>query len=265
LLAARKAATTANNKLSDNTNSRHRCRAAEIVLLLADLLNNPYINTPAEALTALENFEIRFADCPDSIGPALRERILAHRQLKQLPEARQVVQQYLAKSPETAGPVMAKLLETMHNEINAAADRDDSHTVNSIATEAHQLAKTLLDWSGQHPEQVSATDLLTIRVWWAWSLLNAGQPADALKVYGACQPTSQDLLPANAALHIEISLGKAKSLLTLEQADKALPIFMAIWQKLPEHSPNWWRALVGSLESHTRLNNDPNHILQSIR
>ncbi|MHC4796700.1 MAG: tetratricopeptide repeat protein, partial [Planctomycetota bacterium] len=260
LQAARQGARTAQSKIQNGLIKEDRCLAAEIVLLLANLLNNPYLNLPAEALTTLQDFETRYSDCPDAIGPALRERILAHRQLKQLARARQVVEQYLTASPATAGPVMAKLLEAMRDEINSAAEGLDRKVVNNIATEAHQLAQMLLDWCKEHTDQVSSTDLLTIRTWHAWSLLKAGKPADALKIFQA----GQDQLPTNAALNTEIRLGQAECLLALDRPVEALTIFMEVWQTIAERSPNWWRAYAGSLQAHTNLNSDPHQILQSI-
>ncbi len=44
-----------------------------------------------------------------------------------------------------------------------------------------------------------------------------------------------------------------------------MPILSEVWQRVPERSPTWWRAFVGSLEAHTRLGEDPERILQSIR
>ncbi|UCD28725.1 MAG: tetratricopeptide repeat protein, partial [Planctomycetota bacterium] len=264
LRAAQQGVKTAGRIIHQQSTKDDRCLTAEIVLTLANLLNTSHINTPAQALTTLQNFETRFAECPESIGPALRQRILAHRELKQLAQARQVVQQYLSTSPDTAGPVMARLLEAMRNEIDAAADRGNKQEQTDIAAEAHQLAKMLIDWSEQRPQQVSPTDLLTIRTWQAWSLLNAGKPADAFSLYQTCQKIGDHLLPANSTSNMEIRLGKAECLLALGKVNDALPIFMNVWQNSPEHSTPWWRSFVGCLESHNRLKKNPNQILQSI-
>jgi len=265
LAAARQGLDKAKTTLSNNKDHTHLGLVANLELILADLLNHEIINQSEQALKVLEDFETRYADCPNAVGHALRQRVLAHRRLKQLSQARQVVEQYLKTSPESAGPVMAKLLETMRNEIDTAANRGDNQAVKNIATEAFQLAQMLIQWSRQRAEQVPATELLTMQVWHAWSLLMAGRPVEAIEIYKLCQQTGKNILPANSALLMEISLGQAECLLALDQADEALPIFTKIWQSTPERSAHWWRALVGSLESHTRLNKDPKQILNTIK
>jgi len=65
------------------------------------------------------------------------------------------------------------------------------------------------------------------------------------------------MTPAEASRHGEITLGEADCFLALDRAADALPLFTEAWQQSPEHSPNWWRAYVGSLTCHHRLGSDP--------
>lgn len=112
---------------------------------------------------------------------------------------------------------------------------------------------------------MSSLETLTIRVWRAWSALQAGQVDDALQLYEQCARDGEGIMPADAGLRAEIRLGQAECLLALGETERALPIFTELWRNCPEHSPYWWRALVGSLESHRRLKHDPQEIIQSIR
>ncbi len=242
------------------------CLRAEILLLLANVLNHPSIHQYAEALAALKDFEKSAAGCPAALGPALRERILALRQLNRLGEARGVVEQFLRTDPDRAGPVMARLLQAMRDEVNAAADRGDDAAVKSIAKEAAELAGTLLDWSQKHPGRMTPAEETTIRLWRAWTILDGGSAAEALKLFDILPPpASSSSRPADTALNYEVRVGRAECLLALGKHDEALPIFTEIWQATPEHSPLWWQAFVGSLRCHSRLASDPQQIVQSIR
>ncbi len=265
LNAAREAATAAEPHAHASAQDESHLLAGEIILLLSNLLNHPSISRPAEVLTVLEGFEQRFADQPALVGAALRERVLALRELKRLREARLVVGQFLKADPQAAGPVMARLLEAMRNEIDNAAARGDTEAAQRIAREAAQLAGTLLDWSEQRPDRVGATDRLAIRVWQAGSLRDAGRTDEALGIYEECSGADPGILPATSALRTEIRLGRAECLLELDRARDALLIFTDVWQGSPEQSPDWWRAFVGCLKCHTRLAGDPTEILQSIR
>ena len=265
LQAGREAIMSAAQHPPDPARPDDRCIPAEVTLMVAGLLNHPLIAQPAEALAVLQDFEKRHPDCPGSLGPALRERIVALRQLQRLAEARQVVEQYLATEPEAAGPVMANLLEAMRDEINNAADRGDDSSGSRIAAQAVQLGSKLLEWSQHRPDHVEPQDVLTLRVWWAWSLLKTGRANDALQAYQECEQRVQKWPEVNAAIRLEIQLGLAESLLAIGRATDALPLFAAAWQQSPERSPAWWRALVGNLQCHNRLGSDPNQILQTIR
>ncbi len=232
--------------------------------VLANLLNLAAVGKPGDALAALEGFEQRFARCPPAVGQALRERIVALRQLKQLGEARRVVEQYLKTDPERAGPVMVRLLEAMHAEVADAADRDDSSTVREIADEAANLARSLLDWSRAHEGRISPLDQLTIAIWRAAAVLLAGRAEEALGLYDDCAGMADRLNEEHKSQHIEIRLGRAESLLAIGKPADALPLFAALGRELSEESPAWWRALAGQLQCHTALEHDPLEILRAI-
>ena len=246
----------------DNTD---RCIAGEIILTLVTLLNDDTVNKPAEAVAALRQFEDRFKGCDTVLGPALRERIRALQQLNQLGQAREAIEEFVTTNPQAAGPVMAALLEAMRSEINAAADRDQPAMVKHLAIEAAALTEKLIRWSEQHADSVESSDMLTMRAWYAWSLLHADRHVEALKIYDECLKTDPERLPAPSALRTEIRLGRAQCLLQLDRPEEALPIFTEIWHTSFEHSPNWWQAFVGSLEAHTHLGSSPERIIQSIR
>lgn len=241
------------------------CLRAEIVLLLASLQNHPAVRSPAQALTTLEGFEKAHAGCQAALGRALRERVNALRQLKRMGEAREVVEQFLAAEPEHAGPIMARLLEAMRDEILAAADRGEEQAVRTIGDEAARLAGRLLEWAESRAGRMKPAETVTVAVWRAWSLLQAGQAQEALDAYEKLERTPPDLLPGDSALQVEIRLGKAECLLRLNKATEALPILMPIWQTSAENSPYWWRAYAGTMDCHAKLGSDPHQIVQSIR
>ena len=239
--------------------------AAEIVLLLAAGLNHPLIRQPGEALDVLADFEKRFGDEPALIGPVLRERVLAYRQLKRLTEARRVVARFLETDPDRAGAVMANLLEAMRTETQAAADRGDTAAVESVAAEAVELAGMLLAWSDDRPGGVSPRERLTIRIWQADGLRDAGRIEDALDRFTACQDDGAEILTRHAGLRFEVQLGRADCLLALDRPADALLLYAEVGQRTAEHAPAWWHAFVGNLRCHARLGHNATGIARAIR
>lgn len=241
------------------------CVAADITLLLAGILNHPSVTRYEEAAKVLEGFESRHANCPPALALALRERVTALRQLKRMGEARAAMEEYLKADADNAGPLMARLLDAMRDEIHAAADRGDADKVKTTADEAAKLAERLLDWAKAHPGRLGASETLTVAVWRAWAMQQAGRAKEALAAYEQAAKAPPEALPANSALRVEIRLGQAECLLALDGAADALTIFNEILGQVPEQSPNWWRAYVGTLSSHSKLKHDAEQIVQSIR
>lgn len=241
------------------------CLAAEQVLVLANILNCRQVGRPDETVRVLDGFESRFARCPAAIGQALRERIVALRQLKRMSEARQVVEEYLKAEPEQAGPVMIRLLEAMHAEIDIADERGDQQTVREVAGEAAELARSLMEWSEARPNRIPPPDRLTIAIWRAGAILHAGRPDESADLFDACAELMANMPGDHRSQDIEIRLGKAESLLSAGKADAAMPIFALLGKELPEESPRWWRAFAGQLQCHTALSHNPTDILQAIQ
>lgn len=241
------------------------CLAAEQALVLANILNLRQVERPDEAVRVLDGFESRFARCPAAIGQALRERIVALRQLKRMSEARRVVEEYLKAEPEQAGPVMIRLLEAMHAEIDIADERGNQQTVREVAGEAAELARSLMEWSEARPNRIPPRDRLTIAIWRAGAILHAGRPDESADLFDACSELMADMPGDHGTQDIEIRLGKAESLLSAGKADTAMPIFALVGKELPEESLRWWRAFAGQLQCHTALGHDPTEILQAIQ
>jgi tetratricopeptide (TPR) repeat protein len=243
------------------------CVAAQIKVLLAGLYNHPAADAPQEAVDVLEDFETQHADCGNLLGTVLRERITALRQLKRLEDAREVVDQYLETDPGEAGPVMARLLDAVAQEIITARQTGDQERAEHMASEAVRLGRRLLDWSdSQAGSAVEPLSRLQIGGRYAWALLQAGKPAASLAAYQAGMDQMATLAEeVPASLRIELELGEAEALLATGEHEAALPVFMEIWRSAPEHSSIWWRAYAGSLECHAGLGHDSTTILQSIR
>lgn len=268
LLAAREAARRAEATTVQDASTEAACLAADITLLLAGVLGHPSLGQYEEVVKVLDGFETRHAGCPRALAVALRERVAALRQLKRMDEARVAVEQYLATDPASAGPLMARLLDAMRDEIHAAADRGDAQAMKATAGEAAKLADRLLTWAGKHDDRLSPAERLTVSVWRAWALLESGQAAEALAAYDDAARAGPEVLPANSALFVEIRLGRAECLLAMGQPAEALPIFDETLKRVPEQSPYWWRAYVRALECHTRMAGGPEkaqEIVQSIR
>lgn len=241
------------------------CDQARLVLALAELLNHPAMEAAERAVATVTGFEQRFEQCPELLGPVLRQRILGLRELKRLSEAHAVLDQYLAADPDRAGAVMAGLLQTMHDEILASRQRHDDATAAAIAAEAIQVGESLLAWAAERPERLSPMDRLVIRFWHASALCQSGRSDEALTPFHRMEQEARAIVPADSALLTAIRLGKADAMLESGQAARALAIYRAVWQSSPEHSDPWWHAFVGSLRCHARLQADPAEILQSIR
>lgn len=244
---------------------RNDCDQARLVLALAELLNHPAMDAAEEAVAMVSGFEQRFEQCPELLGPVLRQRILGLRELKRLSEAHEVLDQYLAADPDHAGAVMAGLLQTMHDEIIASRQRHDDAAAAAIAAEAVQVGQSLLAWAAGRPERLSQTDRLVIRFWHASALCQSGRSGEALAPFQRIEQEARAIVPADSPLLTAIQLGIADATLATGQTDEAMAIYRAIWQSAPEHSEPWWHAFVGSLRCHARLRADPAEVLQSIR
>lgn len=272
LAAAAESAGWLQKRLPGGLSGENLCIAAELFTSWARLLNDPEVHRPADAVRALDRFEERFQNCPSGLALALNERIRALQQLNRLAEARTIVDRLVVVSPDAAGPVMARLLEAMRAEINTLADQAQDAAVVSLAEEGAGLAGSLLDWAAAHAGRLSDSDRATVRMWRGWMLLQADQPESALKEYEACRERlpaatkpSAATQPVGEAMRIEVELGRAECLLRLHRPEEALPVFTRIWQTSPDHSPNWWRSFVGSLQAHTMLGSDSQQVLNSVQ
>lgn len=238
------------------------CLQVEATLLLAGVLNDDAVGRSDEALSVLGAPDSTTARCPEAVGPALRERIRALRQLRRMAEARKVVEELLQADTDQAGPVMAGLLEAIGHEVESALDHGQVATAASVAAEGAQLAASLQLWAEQHPDRVTPVEQFAIRLRGAWCLLQAGRLPDALRAYDACW---RAITSETEGLRVEVTLGRAECLVGQGQYQEALGIFSPMWQSALPQSPAWWRALAGSLQCHTRLGGDAGRIVQTIR
>lgn len=242
------------------------CLHAEAIVLLADVLNRATAH-PEEALELLDDFRGQYAHCAELQGPAQRERIEALLQLRRITAAREAIEEFVKTDPKLAGPVLAGLIEALQKEASILAEADDMRELRKLSEETAKLTASLLDWSREHPGNLSEADRLTIRIWRAQSLLNTDQPGPARELFAelseATTQPSQDVAPTPA--HTEVRLGLADSLRMLGQSREALPIYAGIYRTAEEESPFWWHALAGSLQCHTLLDSDPRAIVQAIR
>lgn len=239
------------------------CKRLQLRLSLAELLNHASLARHEEAWELVSSVEAD--DCPGLHGAALRQQILALRELKRLAEARSVLEQYLQTDPEQAGTVMVGLLQSMHDEVEALLERGADSAAAEIAAEAVQVGRSLLAWADDRPGRLRAADGLTIRLWLAVAMLHAGNAPEALAAFERLEQDARASLPADAAILIQLRLGKADSMRAAARFAEALALYAALLRALPEHSSLWWQALVGSLQCHAQLDDDPKSVIQAIR
>lgn len=242
-----------------------RCEAARSILLYAHVANLPEIHLPNDVLAVLVDFDARFPSCVQERREAMSERVTAWVALERWEEARQALLEKAQQHDPQAGPAMAQLLERMRAVIREAMGAGADDKVHTTAGEAAALADDLLTWRDEHPEAMSDGDTETVRVWRAWTLLQAEEVEQALAAFEASRPQVADDTPEVAALDLEVRLGRAECLVHMGRIEEALAEFTALWQRLPEHTEYWWRAYAGSLNAHLLSAGDPKAILQSIR
>ncbi len=238
--------------------------AAKSILIGAELLADPTIGRAESALDMLADFEPRFASYPDLAGQALRTRIVAHQFLGQLQDAASLVEVYLAGQPRAAGAVLQGLMRAMSAELDSAragGRRDKAHW---LAEQRAALAQQLYTWAQSHAQQLGPNGLLPFRLQLAEAHLEAGKLQAAFQLFATCleedAATHADGRPRNAAA----IYGKAEALYRLRQYPNAEPLFHDLWTRTERYTPFWWRALLRSLQCHTRMGSDPRRIVQAI-
>ncbi len=251
----------ARSGLSESATADERRLYGEIVLLLADLLNDSVLSRSAEALDALDEADAVFQKHPDLGCSALRARIVALRQLERWGAANETMRRLAGVDPDHAGEVAVALFDAMHEAVIAAEDAGDESAVRRIAGEAALLGD-LLDPAGPFLKTLDDRRRLLVRIWRAWVLLKSGR-ADA--AMGALDAIDHAELAAHEDLKIEYTLGWAETRLALGQSESARDAFNKVWLNTAERSPAWWRSYVGSLQCHTALGNDPQRIVKSIQ
>lgn len=268
IAAARKAFSVGSNgpsaTMSATQPSPGVCESAEALALLLGLLNHEVVGRSGEVVRLVEQHKKRYLACPGFAGRALREKVVALRHLGRLREAREAVDGFLTADPKRAGPVMARLLQAMREEAQRARESGDEVRATQLGGDAAHLAELLVQWMSDHPQVIGPRDRQTIRIWQAWSLLDAGQVKRALALFTACRGAQKTPAGPNAAAMLDAQLGTALCRLELGRADKAVEPLVTLCRQLPRGTSRWWQAYVGSLEAHTQLGHDPQAILSSI-
>lgn len=234
----------------------------EIVLILADLLNDPVLSRSAEALEALDEAEVAFEVDPDLRCSALQTRIVTLQQLQRWAAANEAMRRLATVDPDHAGPVAVALFEAMHEAVIAAEDAGDEAAIRRMAGEAASLGDLLLEQNGASLKTLDDRRRLLVHIWRAWVLLKSGRAEEAMAAFEAMDQAS---LAAHEDLKIEYTLGWAETRLAVGQYEPARDAFNKIWLNTAERSPAWWRSYVGSLQCHTALGNDPQRIVKSIQ
>ena len=240
------------------------CDLAQVVLLHAELLNHPAVHQHEQALNELADFESRFAACPPQAIASLRQQVLAHRELKQFTQARQLLQRLLAKDDPGSGRVMTELFQAMGAEIQTILDGEDELAAKPVADQAVKVGELLLEWAERHPGRIAAPDLEGIRRQRAWAMFCAAQARAALAEFEASAPAPSTQPVVWSTARLDVTLGQAECLLALGRHADALPLFMDVWRRAAEGTAPWWQAYVGSLRCNLAAGVAPTDLASSI-
>lgn len=241
-------------KAASQADAPDPCLTCEAGVQLASLFNSA-VARPAEALRVLDEVQPALKTCPDWLGPALRERMEALRQLGRWEEARRTLEAFIERDRSEAGGLGASLLDATRQAVLRALEDGDERTAQAIARQGAALAESLSNLLTGASQPADNSLALTR----AWLLVQGGDAARALPLYESCAAAQSIGTDETCAL------GRAGCLLALGRPADALPIYAAWIEKLPEHSASWWEAYVGTLRCHEQTRDDRRQIVQSIR
>jgi hypothetical protein len=233
------------------------------LLVTAEAYVQPALDEPQRALDLLADFHEEFADRDDLVGWALRLRIEAYRRLGQLEQAGRVVDLYLEREPQTAGPVMDQLLNSLMEE--ARRLRDAGLPYEALAAQSLELAGKLYTWSRENPLSWSQADPDSLEIRLAGAHLLNGNYERALEIVTKCLQREARADPDRSPCGLEARRYQAEALYQLGRYQQAQPIFYDLWVAEPEGSAGWWRALLRSLQCHTEMNTAPARIVAEVR
>jgi tetratricopeptide (TPR) repeat protein len=253
LLAYRQFDHTVSRALRNATDPQRRDRLQRYqhlaMLTKADVLIES-ANQPDEALTLLEQV-------PDAYqSQKMRLRIRAYQRMGEYEQASQLVDRFMTRQPDVAGPLVIGVLKSMNSQIESARQENDQQTVRQLGQVAAQMLDKLLDWAADQPDiQNDPQKKLAFEVMVGQVQLAAGEYEQASATFDQLYQTDlgrQNLqvvqgLAESRYQRAERLANRDASAQAVEQAYRAsADLYSAIIRNYQEHSRtkdhDYWQA-----------------------
>lgn len=237
---------------SPNETSTRRL-LAEARVLTAESVIVPRIDRPAQALELLSNFEQDYPQEPLLFGRVWRVRLLAYEAVGWFEEAARAIPAYVAAAPDSAGPTLRGLYETMSADVEKFRAAGNEAAAQRKADLALLLAEQLNAWAETNDATAASVDRRELRVQLAEANLQAGRYERARVLFEECaSPQNGVALPANET-DLRVAFGQAEALFRSDQFAEALPKFNRLATGLTPTHPIRWKSLLRDLECRTAL------------
>ncbi len=239
-------------------------QTARLLLEAARLSIDP-LGDPDRALTLLDGAQDRWQNNAQLMAQLLNVRIQALQKAGKVEQAAQLVDQFMAARPASAGPLLASLLADLQREIEQQKKSGHTEQAARYMTLALGLAQQLDKWAVAHPDALKPQQRYAIRYRLARAILQGGQAERAL-------PLFEDLSKEDAqqsggqTKDAGVLEGRAACLFSMGRWSDARQAYMDIWRRAQPRSEMWWQSVLHSLQCSAQLKDeDPNKILKAIR
>jgi tetratricopeptide (TPR) repeat protein len=212
-----------------------------------------------EALSVLDDARQTLGDRPAALRQLLQRRILLLVEADRLDEAQQTAGQLMGRFPDSAAPVIDRVVSDLGQRIQSMPAGDP--TAARLAGAAAAMGKLLADWAAG--QDLTEDQLLPYRLVVLRSLRLAGRPDEALAYL---RDTGMDRRFRN---NVEVLYEKARALMGRGDAESlraAVPLLNRIVAGLAEPYPDvYWRAWTARLEVTAALGQDPAGLARKVR
>ena len=238
---------------------------AQALVNQAEMSVLPGVERNSQALEVLEGFEQRYADSAELVGRVLRVRVIAYQALGRLSEAEQAIPKYVESDPASAGATLQGLFNALSDEVERLRRAGREEQARDKAESALLLAREIEAWARQPASGMSPRERRALRVQLARAHLDAGNPAQARRLFAECLDAESAPGGESTADTAGVVFGLAEALFQLGHYSEALPLYNRLCRKLPPATPLWWQVLLGDLRCRTELSQDPAGVVQVIR
>lgn len=253
LLAYRQFDDQVSRALRQTTDAQRRERLARYqhlaMLTKADVLIES-ANQPRQAMTLLD-------EIPDAFSSQkMRLRIRAYQRLGEYEQASQLIDQFMTRQPDVAGPLVIGVLKSMNSQIAAAREENDQQAARQLGQVAAQMLDKLLDWAADQPDlQNDPQKKLAFEVMVGQVQLAAGDYDEAAETFSQLYRTDagrqnlqvvQGLAEARYQLADRLDKGDGSDQAVEQAYRSSADLFSAIIRNYQEHSRtkdrDYWQA-----------------------